>query len=519
MGKAVGIDLGTTSSGIAAWADGEIILIPNSHGSTATPSVVAFTEEGGILVGQEALDQSILNPRGTVHSVKRLMGRSMNEAEKHLAGPSRVSERGLEAVRFSMGKQDVAPEEVVAHLLKKLADDASAHVAEKITEAVITVPACFGDARRQAVLDAGEIAGLKVLRLINEPTAAAVAHHFLDPGKPQTLLVLDLGGGHLDVSLVDVSEGVCEVRAAEGDDDLGGDDFRDRLVRWLVEEFGKETGVDVSRDLQSLRRLSEACERAKCELSQVGETEVRLPHMPHGSKEGTPFRRRVSRALLESLTEDLLDRCRNIVKQVLHRGRVSSQDVDEILLAGGGTRMPAVQRLVREFSGGGQPLRGVDPRERVVAGAAALGAMRDKKLQDLILLDVASHSVGMEMRGGAMKRLIEKDTTLPARREEIFGSLESTEGVEVVLLEGEDERAEVNRELGRFRLERFPWKTGAPISLSVTFDMDVNGIMHVTVGEGPGETGQPFALEKRVNLSRSEVARLTSKVGGVRREP
>jgi len=518
MGKAVGIDLGTTSSSAAVWADGKSIVIPNSHGSGITPSVVAFTKGMEILVGQEAFQQSILNPWGTVHGIKRFMGRRVQAGDSFpgLLPPFVPNE--FHAVRFSIHGREMVPEVLMAFLLKRLMQDASRYLEEDVTEMVIAVPACFGDAQRQAILDAGEIAGAKVLRLINEPTAASLAHHLAGPQKPQTLLIVDLGGGYLDVSLVDVSEGICEVRSTAGDEHSGGDNFRARLLQWLADELRSEREMDVWQDPQSMTLLWEASERAKCELSHVQETEVHIPFMPHGSKKGGHFRRKVSRALLESLTEDLLGRCRKIVEDVLDHAKVSTQDLDEILLVGGGTRMPAVQQLLRELTGGGQRARLVDPGEIVVGGAAALGAVLQKDLQEVILLDVVPHSVGMEVRGGHMKTVVEKNATLPARREEIFSTVAGTDEVDVFLFEGEDHRAERNRELGRFRLKCKPSKGREPVSIGVTFDMDVNGILHVAAWDSMEKKEEPVAVERGVNLSEEEIRRLTPEVTGLGRE-
>ncbi len=510
MGKAVGIDLGAANSAIAVWEDGRLTIIPNVQGHVTTPSVVAFTQDGRVLVGEPALRQAVLNPSGTVRSPKRFMGRAWGDVERtKMQESSPVLLQGPgDSVRFSIHGKVLAPEVLSALLLQTLVADASNFLGERVEEAVITVPASFSDAQRQATLDAGKIAGLKELRLINEPTAAALAYA-MESGRTQTVLVFHLGGGSLDVSVLDVAEGVCEVRSTSGDAGLGGVDFHRRLMEWVAEDFLRETGVEIRHDPQACQRLFEAVEQAKRELSSARETEIHLPFLAGGTKGGGHLHRRVRRSLLEELTQDLLASCRNHVEEALALARLAPEDLDEVMLVGGAARMPAVQDVVRSLTGGRQTSRSVQSDEIVVAGAALQAAVLHKRVPEVIVLDVVSHTVGMEIQGGSMKRLIERNSTLPARREELFTLEAGPSGrVDVVLLQGEHERAEANRLLGSFRLESACSQAEGPGQFIVTFDVDTDGILSVKGREGVSDEERPVTLLKASNLSGAEVERL-----------
>ncbi|APZ33584.1 molecular chaperone DnaK [Microbacterium aurum] len=509
MAKAVGIDLGTTNSVIAVWEAGEAKVIPNAEGARTTPSVVAFTEDGERLVGQLARRQSILNPKGTISSAKRFIGRSFDEIkeEANAVGFDVVEGPNGEA-RFNIRGKLYAPEEISALVLRKLVDDASKFLGEKVTEAVITVPAYFNDAQRTATKDAGRIAGLEVLRIINEPTAAALAYG-MDKKNHETILVFDLGGGTFDVSLLDVGDGVVEVRSTAGDTHLGGDDFDRRLVDYFADEFKKENGIDLRNDPQALQRLFEAAEKAKVELSSVSQTQVSLPFITADASGPKHLTMTVTRSKFEDLTADLVERCLGPVRQAMADAKVSENDIDEVILVGGSTRIPAVQALVKRLTGGKEPNMTVNPDEVVAVGAAIQAGVLKGDVDDVLLLDVTPLSLGVETRGGVMTKIIERNTTIPARRSEVFSTAEDNQpSVEIVVLQGERENAADNRVLGRFQLTGIRPAPRGEAQVEVTFDIDANGILNVTAKDKDTGTEQGITISGTSNLDQGEIDRM-----------
>jgi len=509
MAKAVGIDLGTTNSVVVVMEGGKPTVITNSEGSRLTPSVVGFTRTGERLVGQLAKRQAVLNPENTIYSVKRFIGRRYSEVQEEIKNvPYKVVPGPNDAVRFDIRGKLYSPEEISAQILRKLADDATKYVGEKVNEAVITVPAYFNDAQRQATKDAGQIAGLKVLRIINEPTAAALAYG-LDKKKNETILVFDLGGGTFDVSILDVGDGVFEVKATAGDTHLGGDDFDKRIVDWMAEEFQREYGIDLKKDRQALQRLTEAAEKAKIELSSLMEAHLSLPFITADANGPKHLDMHLTRAKFEQLTHDLAERCEGPVKQALGDAKLTDRDIDEVILVGGATRMPAIQALVRRLMNGKEPNQSVNPDEVVAVGAAIQAGVLAGEVKDVVLLDVTPLSMGIETLGGVTTKIVERNTTVPVRRSEVFSTADDNQtAVDVHILQGERELSRDNRSLGHFKLEGIrPAPRGTP-QVEVTFDIDANGILTVTAKDRDTGKEQKITISGATQLSKDDIDRM-----------
>ena len=511
MAKAIGIDLGTTNSVVAVMEGGQPTVIINAEGNRVTASVVGFAKNGERLVGQLARRQAVLNPENTVYSAKRFIGRRFAEVQPEIKSlPFRVVAGTGDAVRFDVAGKAYSPEEVSAQILRKLADDATRYLGEKVTDAVITVPAYFNDAQRQATKDAGAIAGLKVLRIINEPTAAALAYG-LDKKGNETILVFDLGGGTFDVSLLDVGDGVFEVKSTAGDTHLGGDDFDKRVVDWMAEGFQKEHGIDLRKDRQALQRLTEAAEKAKIELSSQVESSISLPFVTADASGPRHLEMKLTRSKFDQLTADLVERCVAPFKQALADSKLTEKDIDEVVLVGGSTRIPAVQALVRKLTGGKEPNQSVNPDEVVAVGAAIQAAVLVGEVKGIVLLDVTPLSLGIETLGGVTTHLVERNTTIPVRRSETFSTAEDDQpAVDVHVLQGERELAKDNRSLGHFRLEGIrPAPRGQP-QVEVAFDIDANGILTVTARDKETSKEQKITITGSTQLSKDEIDRMVA---------
>lgn len=509
MAKTVGIDLGTTNSVVAVMEGGKPAVMINHEGNRTTPSVVAFKEDGERLVGQVARRQSVLNPENTLYSIKRFIGRRYSEVTDELSlTPYQVTKGPNDAVRFNVRGKLYAPEEISAMVLRKLADDASNYLGEKITDAVVTVPAYFNDAQRQATKDAGKIAGLNVLRIINEPTAAALAYG-LDKKINQTILVFDLGGGTFDVSILEAGDGVFEVKATNGDTHLGGDDFDKAIVDWLADSFKQDYGIDLRQDKQSLQRLTEAAEKAKVELSTTMETQISLPFITADANGPKHLDVKLSRAKFDDITSHLVKRCKEPVMAALADAKLTAKDIDEIILVGGSTRIPAVQKLVRELMGGKDPHQGVNPDEVVAIGAAIQGGVLSGEVKDVLLLDVTPLSLGVETLGGIMSKVIDRNTTIPVRRSQVFSTAQDNQPeVDIHVLQGEREMAKDNRSLGQFKLDGIPPAPRGIPEIEVTFDIDTNGILKVSAKDKTSGKEQTITISGSTSLDQNEIQRM-----------
>jgi len=487
MSKAVGIDLGTTNSVVSVLEAGEPTVIPNAEGARTTPSVVGFSKSGEVLVGEVAKRQSITNPDRTIRSVKRHMGTNWNV--------------DIDGKRYT-------PQEISARILQKLKRDAEAYLGDTVTQAVVTVPAYFDDAQRTATKEAGAIAGLEVLRIINEPTAAALAYGLDKEGEEQTILVFDLGGGTFDVSILEIGEGVFEVKATHGDTQLGGDDWDQRVIEWLVKEFKNTEGVDLGKDNMALQRLKEAAEKAKIELSQVAETQINLPFITATSEGPKHLDLKLTRAQFQKLTADLVQRCKDPFEMAIKDAGFTKGDIEHVILVGGSTRMPAIQDLVRSMTGK-DAHKGVNPDEVVAVGAAVQAGVLKGEVKDVLLLDVTPLSLGIETKGGIMTKLIERKTTIPTRRSETFTTADDMQpSVEIHVLQGEREMANYNKTLGKFQLVDLPPAPRGVPQIEVTFDIDANGIVHVSAKDRATMKEQSMTITGQSSLDRDEIQRM-----------
>lgn len=508
MGKSVGIDLGTTNSVVAVMEGGVPTVVSNAEGGRTTPSVVAFTKSGERLVGQLARRQAVLNPENTVYSIKRFMGRRFNEvdSEKKLVS-YKVKEGSDGGCKVAIQGKDYSPEEISAMILRKLKEDAEKYLGEKVTSAVITVPAYFNDSQRQSTKNAGTIAGLEVLRIINEPTAAALAYG-LDKKENEVILVFDLGGGTFDVSILEVGEGVFEVKSTSGDTHLGGDDFDACVVGWVADEFMNLEGIDLRKDRQALQRLTEASEKAKIELSAVTETNISLPFITADASGPKHLEMKLTRARFNELTRHLVERCRHPMEQALKDAKLNYEGLDEVVLVGGSTRIPAVQELVASLTGGKEPNQTVNPDEVVAVGAAIQAGVLGGEVKGVVLLDVTPLSLGIETMGGVMTKLVERNTTIPTRKTEVFSTAEDNQtAVDIYVFQGERPMARDNKLLGNFRLDGIAAAPRGQPKIEVTFDIDANGILNVTARDQATGKEQKITITASTNMGKEDIER------------
>jgi len=510
MGKVVGIDLGTTNSVVAAIEGGQPSVIINAEGLRTTPSIVAYTKKQELLVGQIAKRQAVINPENTFFSVKRFIGSKEGEISADAKKlPYKVTKDQNENIKIKCPalNKDFSPEEISAQVLRKLINDATSYLGQEVTQAVITVPAYFNDSQRQATMDAGKIAGIEVLRIINEPTAASLAYG-LDKKQNETILVFDLGGGTFDVSILEVGDGIFEVLATAGDTNLGGDDFDNTLVNWLINDFKEKEGIDLSTDIQALQRLTEAAEKAKIELSTVEKTTIHLPFITADKTGPKHIEKELTREVFEKLCENLINRCRIPVEKALNDARLDKSDINEVVLVGGSTRIPAIQKLVESLTGK-KPNQSVNPDEVVAIGAAIQAGILAGEIKDVLLLDVTPLSLGVETLGGVMTKIIARNTTIPVKKSEMFSTaVDNQTNVEIHILQGERELVAGNKSLGNFRLDGIPAADRGVPQIEVTFDIDVDGILSVKAREKETGVEQSITIQGASNLSENEVEKM-----------